>query len=513
MTYALVQAFALSSGGSAATTKTYTMAPTAGHGVMLAVSYQNANTVNITAIKDQASNNLTYTVTNTAHDNPSFGSAALVWLPNVGSGITSITITVDTSTILGVRGFEYSGLWTTNSGAGTASSSTLTATLATDNLSQAITPTQQPAMLFSYAMDLTHNSGPNAGTGFTSRAIDAATLSFGTATYRVQDKRITSTSATNSTFTNVSTSGDQFIVLTVVIPEPPPAPVLSLPTPSGTLATSSTATPGATTDTGSGTGYCVVTTTSLSGVTAAQVKAGQNAAGSTTGVFNSNGAISASGVFTCPTVSGLTASTLYNYAVVQNSAGGDSNVVTGTFTTHSPVPTISSVSPNPYVDGSSATITGTTFGASKGTGHADVAAVAQTTTAWGDTSITETVAIGANAYGVVVSQTVTNNAGDSSSGYSISINPPTGWSYVNLGTPNTTAAWRITAVSDLVSGNQLAWDTKGGLVTVNADASFVADPSVASFNVKAWDSASGWGTVGTQQLNAPPGGYSCIVIS
>lgn len=107
--------------------------------------------------------------------------------------------------------------------------------------------------------------------------------------------------------------------------------VLSSATPSGTLGTSTVATLGATSTVTSGTFYGVVDPSGqISGITAAQVIAGtDNAGGAVTA--SCNGAVST----TTPScaVSGLTAATLYSYAVAQSSAGGNSNVLTGTFTT------------------------------------------------------------------------------------------------------------------------------------------------------------------------------------
>ena len=109
------------------------------------------------------------------------------------------------------------------------------------------------------------------------------------------------------------------------------AATLSSPTPSGTIGTQTTATLGSTTNQTTGTFYGVVTTASLTGVTGTQVKAGQNASGSTSGVSSNNSGIST----TTPStgITGLTAGTTYNYAVVQNNANGDSNVLIGSFTT------------------------------------------------------------------------------------------------------------------------------------------------------------------------------------
>lgn len=108
-------------------------------------------------------------------------------------------------------------------------------------------------------------------------------------------------------------------------------PTISSATPSGTLGTQTTATIGCTTDDNTGTLYVVVETASLTGITASQIKAGQNAGG-TAADASANSAVST----TSPSagVTGLTAGTAYNYAALQFS-GGNSNILTGTFTTAS----------------------------------------------------------------------------------------------------------------------------------------------------------------------------------
>lgn len=118
--------------------------------------------------------------------------------------------------------------------------------------------------------------------------------------------------------------------------EPSAVATLSSPTPSGTVGTQTTATIGATTNQNSGTFYVVVDTGSnLVGVTATQIKAGQRASGAAALASNDT-AIST----TTPSagVAGLLAGTSYAYAAIQNNANGDSNIVTGTFTTAAAVP-------------------------------------------------------------------------------------------------------------------------------------------------------------------------------
>lgn len=167
-------------------------------------------------------------------------------------------------------------------------------------------------------------------------------------------------------------------------------------------------------------------------------------------------------------------------------------------------PTIISTDSATPRNGSSLVITGVNFGASQGTGSVSLGGVAQTVTAWSDTSITVTVARGTNKYGAAVSLIVTINGGTTSntSAAVTGLLPQTGWSYIDLTTPNATSANRLTATADLASGDQVAWDTKSSLVVVYADATFSAEATVVSFGAEAWFTANGWGSTGTQTLIA-----------
>ena len=183
-------------------------------------------------------------------------------------------------------------------------------------------------MLCVYAV----NGGSVSGVGSGQSQDDQTS---GTSTYGFSSKIATGTSTSMSFSFSGGLQGYACIVLRA-------APTLSSPTPSGTLGTTTTATLGATTDTTSGTFYSVVdSAANLSGVTVAQVKAGQKASGAAA-LKSCNASVST----TTPScgVTGLTAATLYSYASVQNASGGDSSLVTGTFTTASPSgPSISSL--------------------------------------------------------------------------------------------------------------------------------------------------------------------------
>lgn len=165
-----------------------------------------------------------------------------------------------------------------------------------------------------------------------------------------------------------------------------------------------------------------------------------------------------------------------------------------------PSPTISGVSSMSPRKGSSLTITGSNFGATRGTGSVTIGGVVQTVTSWSDSSITVTVSEGENPYGVGLQIVVTANGALVSSPYSLTeLLPPTGRSYVNVGTPSTTSTARITAAPDAASGDQLEHDSA---LTVNPDLTFsVSAPG--SYAVRLWTSGDGWGAEALQVVSDP----------
>jgi len=198
-------------------------------------------------------------------------------------------------------------------------------------------------------------------------------------------------------------------------------------------------------------------------------------------------------------------------AAVQVRATSDNNqpVVTGIMTFKSVAgPTVTSVSTGTPREGASLTITGTAFGASQGSGDVKINGVTQTVTSWADTSITVTIVLGTNKFGAAYTVVVRDNAlvaSNSYAGITGLLPANSGLSYVDLGTPNATAAYRLTASADLASGDQIEWDNKGGLVTVATDGTFTAGPGVSSFSFRVWTSGSGYGPSATQ-LTALGGG-------
>lgn len=189
--------------------------------------------------------------------------------------------------------------------------------------------TAQPALLFGLSFNGEAVSAPTAGSGFTS--LTGVWDAGGGVTTRPQHRRVTATGDAAATFT--ATSNTSHYTVAIAFRETVAASAtLSGATPSGTIASASVARLGATTDQSSGTLYAVIdSAANLSGITASQVKAGQRNNGS---AALSSGNVTVSGASPWLVLTGLQPNTSYSYALVQNNANGDSNIVTGTFTTH-----------------------------------------------------------------------------------------------------------------------------------------------------------------------------------
>lgn len=170
-------------------------------------------------------------------------------------------------------------------------------------------------------------------------------------------------------------------------------------------------------------------------------------------------------------------------------------------------PAISGTSSATPSNGSTLTITGTAFGASQGAGGVTIGGIAQTVTAWADTTIDVTVARGTNKYGAAVNVVVTDNSLAASAPFALtSLQPQSGWAFVDLATPSTTAYNRLQAVPDLASGDQIAYESLSGAVAVATDATFTVASGVSAFRFEVWTPADGWGAIGVQ--TTPPQWYA-----
>lgn len=138
--------------------------------------------------------------------------------------------------------------------------------------------------------------------------------------------------------------------------------------------------------------------------------------------------------------------------------------------------------------------------------------VAQTETGSG-TATAATLTIGIEQSGADIkfgaaTLRVTRTADSAFGELAITVNPPTGQLYVDVGTPDTTAANRITAVADIASGDQIQARGVGGgaaptglQINANATFEFSAGNTPAAFDVRVWDTSdSTWGAWATQSM-------------
>ncbi len=172
-------------------------------------------------------------------------------------------------------------------------------------------------------------------------------------------------------------------------------------------------------------------------------------------------------------------------------------------TIYSATPVITGGTSTP-AQNSTATITGTGFGASQGTGSLVVGGVTQVVTSWGDTSISYTVNRGINLNGIAVNAVVTNDTGGVSNSYSLTggFTSPSGWYYITLAEPNANLQLRLTATqnNDISFGDQVEWNDAN--VTVYDDATFSAANTVSSFLARVGVTGYGWSAPTTETINS-----------
>jgi hypothetical protein len=470
---------------------------TAGNGALLYIAYEQSSARALAAtnaITDQSNNPLTYAEVGTGEENGSnYAGYHVVWVPNVPSGVTGFkaTLASASSAGIGMVAVEIAGA-TNGTTFALYEQAEAVAGSGSDNVATVSgSPSSQPGILVAASLCSSDYTAPSAGTGFTLIGTPSFNLGFGLLHLAIESSAYTTTASQKATFTG--TSGKSYETTAVWLAEQPAAAVLS--SPAVQSETDVTVTASVSTTSGVGTIYVAVTNTNVAPT--------QNSDGTLSGanVVATASQAAAAGTNTIQ-VSGLTASTGY-WVWFSQYNGAKSNVPASvSFTTTAPAPSVTSVSSATPANGSSLTLTGTNFGAAQGT--VKLGGITQVVTAWSNTSITITVDRGTNAYGVLLGLVVTSAASLTGATYNgvTGLTPQSGWSYVNLGTLNANAAYRITALSDLASGDQLAYDNKGGLVTVNTDGTFVTDSSVTSFAVEAWTSGSGWGSQALQNLSA-----------
>ncbi|MCK2149518.1 AsmA family protein [Marinobacter alexandrii] len=242
----------------------------------------------------------------------------------------------------------------------------------------------------------------------------------------------------------------------------------------------------------------------------AQVKAGQDSTGAAAPEAKSAAAAnSADLVFSTGA-----ASTAYDYYIVAEDDETTPNLQAAptlvNATTAVAGPSIAT-SPATAFPGQSRTVTGSGFGATQGTGGVTIGGVAQTVTAWSDTSISFTTVLGNNSYGTGKTLQVTEGGGGTvTATIELVADTAAGFGVVTMNSPNTTdqssVAYQTTAV--VATGDQFEWEDINALGGLVVDAQgFVTVNTEGSFRGRFWDATdSTWGAVetfSTSDITAP----------
>lgn len=203
-----------------------------------------------------------------------------------------------------------------------------------------------------------------------------------------------------------------------------------------------------------------------------------------------------------------------------NSSRASSGIIT--LKASAPPPTITDVNTTEVVlDASTGNaVTGTLMGTTNAdrafTLRQTAATVTQTETGTGTaTAATLTIAVdqvGADIKFGAATLRVTRTSDSAFGEIAVTVNPPTGQIYVDVGVPDTTAGNRITAVGDIANGDQLQGRGMGGGaaptgLTIDPDGTywFSVGNTPTAFDVRVWDNSdSTWGAWATQNLNLTP---------
>jgi hypothetical protein len=143
----------------------------------------------------------------------------------------------------------------------------------------------------------------------------------------------------------------------------------------------------------------------------------------------------------------------------------------------------------------------TAAGATQGTGGVTIGGVAQTVTAWSDTSITITCVLGVNSYGAATALVLTTGAAQTATtSILIVANTAGAFGYVEMSNPNTTdtSSVAFNTTPTVVTGDQFEWEDFNALGNLVIDAEgFVSTVDAAgTFRGRFWDATdSTWGAV------------------
>lgn len=256
----------------------------------------------------------------------------------------------------------------------------------------------------------------------------------------------------------------------------------NLSSPTATAITESSVTFGATTDQATGQGWVVFdTAANMSGISAAQIKAGQNANSAAAVGAGTVADISVGGSPFSITVGSLslTIGETYSYAIIQNNTAGDTNILTSTFEVVGLE--ISSID-TPLIVGNSATIAVLKAGTTQG--HVNItdsagrqvgATITDWPTATGDGNVVFTVpdTIASNLLPGAVSVEVQNSAQDETDTISTTLNINAGYQYHVVVSQDTDADDYLDSAPSPVAGDSVALES---FLRLTSDDSVTAYP-------------------------------------
>lgn len=329
MTLAFANGSSNGNAGAASTSVTPAKTTAAtGSGFVISANFDSARTLN--SVADSKGN--TYVLRGLQITDGPGGFKTATYLCPSGAGGSGHTATGTMDTI-GLLSMYFGEITTTGGNGVTFDQVNQTNDTGSPFDSGNITTTVATELLVSFfggnsgSPTATHSAAANSFTILTGADITDGVTQW---TGAMASRNVSSTGVYSASWTEVLGTRSGVHIFSVSEASGTPA-TLSAPTPSGTLGTPTTATVGATSDQATGTFYAVLSlTNNVAAATGTQIKAGQNSTGAAA-AFNSNSAISSTSPQTGFT--GLTASTAYFYAAVQNNPNGDTNVVSGTFTT------------------------------------------------------------------------------------------------------------------------------------------------------------------------------------
>jgi len=302
------------------------------------------------------------------------------------------------------------------------------------------------------------------------------------------------------------------------------SPVVSAPTSSAIYTSSVTL--GASTDQATGQAWVVFdTAANMSGITEAQIKAGQNANSVASVGSGTVADVSIAGSPISITISSLSISIgdVYTYSWVQNNANGDSNILTSTFE----VPGLAVSSPtDPLIPGSSASIDVVLGGLVQGEVRvidSEGTNVTQTITSWptatGDGTIDFTVGpvFSNNLIPGSVTLRVENSDDSDFDTISTNLSLESGWQIYTVVSIDNDADDVLDADPDVVAGDRVATETflrltsddsvTAHAVTVDPDGMTYSMPDTVPdgdyyFDFRFYDQSDNtWGSIGRKSIN------------